>query len=198
MPSLSDFLYTQFILRIPQPTTSFKEKTVIVTGANGGLGKEFVKHVIRLGASHVIFGCRSETRGTHAKREIEALLQCHPNIIEVWEIDLESSSSVKSFVERATTLPRVDVLISNAGISAPEFQIAYDTERTLAVNCIGTFLLAVQMIPKLKETARKYGVTPHMTMVGSALYDVAKYPENHGDDLFSWFKDKAHWNGMNQ
>lgn len=59
MPSLGDFIHTQFLLKIPKPTASFAGKTVIVTGANGGLGKEIVKHIIRLGADKIIFGCRS-------------------------------------------------------------------------------------------------------------------------------------------
>lgn len=198
MPSLGDFVHTQFLLKIPQPSSSFASKTVIVTGANGGLGKEIVKHIIRLGASKVIFGCRSLSRGTQAKQEIESLLKCDPATIDVWEVDLESPASIAGFVARANALPRLDVLINNAGVRCYQFSLAYNTERTLAVNNIGTFLLAFQLIPKLRETARKHQVTPHMTIVGSALYDVAKYPEQHGDDLFDWYKDESHFNPMNQ
>lgn len=198
MPTLGDFIHTQFFLKIPAPSASFTSKTVIVTGANGGLGKEIIKHVIRLGASKVILGCRSRSRGDQAKEEIEALTKCSPDTIEVWQLDLESPSSIKRFVDQANNLPRLDVVINNAGIHANKFKTVYDTEHTLAVNNIGTFLLALQLIPKLKETAQKYGVTPHMTMVGSALYDVAKYPENHGDDIFAWFQDESHVNLMNQ
>lgn len=89
-------------------------------------------------------------------------------------------------------------MINNAGIRSVNFKVVYDTERTLAVNNVGTFLLALQLIPRLKETARRYGVTPHMTTVASALYDVAKYPPQHGDDIFAWYKDKSHVNTMNQ
>lgn len=198
MPSFGDFVHTQFLLKIPAPTASFSSKTVIVTGANGGLGKEIAKHIIRLGASRVILGCRSRTRGNQAKAEIEALMNCDPAIVEVWELDLDSPASIKNFVDQANALPRLDVLINNAGIHAASFKIVYDTEHTIAVNSIGTFLLALQLIPKLKETARKFGVTPHMTIVTSALYDVAKYPENHGDDIFAWFRDESHVNPMNQ
>ncbi|KAH8907672.1 NAD(P)-binding protein [Coniochaeta sp. PMI_546] len=198
MPTLGDFVHTQFILKIPKPTASFVGKTVIVTGANGGLGKETVKHIIRLGVSKVIFGCRSQSRGKKAKSEIEGLLKCSDTIIEVWEVDLESPSSIKNFVDRANTLPRLDVVINNAGMQTLRFSVVYGTERTLAVNFIGTFLLAVQLIPKLRETAREYRVTPHMTFLSSALYDVAKYPEKHGDDIFAWFRDKSHVNPINQ
>lgn len=198
MPSLGDFLHTQFVLDIPKPSASFAFKTVIITGANRGLGKEIAKQVIRLGADKVILGCRSSARGTEAKSEIETLLKCSPEIIQVWEVDLESPSSIKDFVLRANALPRLDVFISNAGIGSVGFKVVYDTERTLAVNDIGTFLLALQLIPKLKNTAQDNDTVPHLTVVTSALYDVAKYPEEHGGDIFTWFKDESRVNKMNQ
>ena len=198
MPSFGNFIHTQLILKIPKPTTSFASKTVIVTGASSGLGKETAKHIVRLGASKVILGCRNISKGNKTKLEIESLLRCNPNIIEVWEVDIESASSVKKFVDRANLLARLDVLINNAGMQTLKFQVTYGTERVIAVNVVGTFLLALQLIPKLKETAKVYGVTPHMTFVTSALYDVAKYPEKHPDDIFAWFSDKSHVNMLNQ
>ncbi|PYI07761.1 NAD(P)-binding protein [Aspergillus sclerotiicarbonarius CBS 121057] len=198
MPSLSDFIYTQFRLTIPIPTASFASKTVIITGANGGLGKEIATHIVRLGASKVILGCRSKSRGNETKQSIESTLQCNPDIIEVWEVDLESEISIKGFVNQVNRLPRLDVLINNAGIHGQKFKRVYGTERTVAINCIGTFLLSLQIIPKLKETARKYQITPHLTFVGSALYDVAKYPENHGQDIFDWYGEESHMDSMNQ
>jgi NAD(P)-dependent dehydrogenase (short-subunit alcohol dehydrogenase family) len=199
MPTFGNFLHTQFILKIPVPTASFSSKTVIITGANGGLGSETAKHIVRLGATKVIFGCRSKSKGEQAKANIEKALKCSTGVIEVWDLDIESPSSIKNFVERANSLPRLDVVINNAGMQTRTFQLAYGTERSIAVNCIGTFLLAVQLIPKLKATARQHGVTPHMTFVGSALYDVAKYPESlDGDDIFSWFADESHIDWMGQ
>jgi NAD(P)-dependent dehydrogenase (short-subunit alcohol dehydrogenase family) len=192
MPSFGNFIHTQLILKIPKPATSFSSKTVIITGASSGLGKEAAKHIVRLGASKVILGCRNKSKGNRTKLEIESSLKCNPDIIEVWEVDIESPPSVNEFVDRANKLPRLDVLINNAGIQTTKFQVSYGIERTIAVNVIGTFLLALQLIPKLKESAKTYGVTPVMTFVGSALYDVAKYPEKHGDDIFAWFSDKAH------
>lgn len=171
---------------------------MIVTGGNRGLGKKTVKHVVSLGSSKVIIGCRNETHDLETKREIESITQCSPSTLEVWGLDIESPASIGRFAERANQLSRLDVLINNAGISAFNFKVVYDTERTLAVNSIGTFLLALQLISKLKETARMYEVTPVMTTVASALYDVAKYPEQHGDDIFTWYKDPSHVNKFNQ
>ncbi|KAF4985621.1 hypothetical protein F66182_16910 [Fusarium sp. NRRL 66182] len=43
-----------------------------------------------------------------------------------------------------------------------------------------------------------YHTTPHMTFVGSALYDVAQYPENITDDIFTYYCTKSHVKVMNQ
>lgn len=198
MPTFADFFHTQFLLNIPEPTTSFAEKTVIVTGANGGLGKHIVKHIIRLGAAKVICACRSVARGEEAKEEILSLAKCAPGVIEVWEVDLESPSSIQKFVARANALARLDVLINLAGIRAFNFRLTYDTEHTLAINNIGTFLVALPLIPKLRETASKFNTTPVLTIVGSALYDIAKYPENPGDDIFTYFQDPSKVEPWNQ
>jgi len=198
MPSLADFFRAQFLVKIPKPTTSFESKTVIITGANGGLGLEISKHILRLGVQKLILACRSRSRGEAAKQQLEALFKCGPDTIEVWELDIESPESIRKFVDQTNALPRLDVVIHNAGIQSPTFKVVYDTERNLAINTIGTFLLALQLIPKLKETAQKFSVTPHSTIVSSALYDVANYPEPHGDDLFTWFKDPANFNMMGQ
>lgn len=199
MPSLGNFLHTQLVLKIPVPSASFASKTVIVTGASSGLGKEAAQHIVRLGASKVILACRNTQKGEKAKREIESSLKCSTDILDVWQVDIESAQSIKAFVDRVNALSRLDVVINNAGLRASMFQTVYDTERTVAINVIGTFLLAFQLIPKLKETAKTYGVTPHLTFVGSALYDVAKYPENHGKDIFAWLNNEANVNmNLNQ
>jgi NAD(P)-dependent dehydrogenase (short-subunit alcohol dehydrogenase family) len=196
--SVSDFFYTQLFLKIPQPTASFDSKTVIVTGANSGLGKEAVKHIVALGASKVIIACRDTTKGNAAKAAIASSLKCSPDILEVWKLDLESYSSVKEFAAWSNKLPRLDALINNAGIQTLNFHVVDGTERTIAVNVIGTFLLALMLLPKLKETAKAYQVTPHLTFVTSALYSMAKYPEQPGEDIFAWLGDKNNVNMMNE
>lgn len=192
MPSIANFFYAQLFARIPRPTASFASKTVVITGANGGMGKEIAKHVIRLGAPSVIFGCRSLARGQEAKAEVETELKCSGDIIQVWNLDIESPASISGFVEKAQGLSRLDVLVSNAGVQRSQFEVAYDTERCVGINVIGTWLLAIQLLPKLRETALKFNVTPHATFVSSALYDVAKWPEEPVDDIFAWASDKTH------
>jgi retinol dehydrogenase-12 len=81
--SVRDFLHVQLFLDIPKPTTSFLGKTVIVTGANSGLGKESAKHIVALNASRVILACRNSSSGKAAKLEIETALKCRKDVLEV-------------------------------------------------------------------------------------------------------------------
>ncbi|KAG0650546.1 Short chain dehydrogenase atnD [Hyphodiscus hymeniophilus] len=196
--SVKDFFNTQLFLKIPQPTTSFASKTVIITGANSGLGKEAVKHIVTLGATKVILACRSLSKGNEAKFALQRFLKCSPDALEVWELDLESPASVKEFAARANKLDRLDVLINNAGIQTLNFSVVYGTERAVAVNVIGTFLLACLIVPKLMETSARLGVDTHLTFVGSALFNAAKYPRNHGDDIFTYLSEKKNVDMMNQ
>ncbi|EED14302.1 short-chain dehydrogenase, putative [Talaromyces stipitatus ATCC 10500] len=171
MPSyFGHFIHRQWVLNVPKPTASFASKVAIVTGGNSGLGKESVKHLVRLGASKVIIACRSKSKGEQAKLEILSALRCSADVLE-------------AFVERANKLDRLDVLLNNAGVSTVKYKLSYGTEQAVGVSVIGTILLAIQLVPKLKETARAFGVTPHMTFTQSALYRLAKYPENPGARL---------------
>lgn len=138
-----------------------------MTGANSGLGLEASRHFVRLGAAKVILACRSEDKGEAARKDIERSTGRH-GAVEVWPLDLTSFNSVKGFCRRAQGLERLDVLILNAGVAVPEFAAAdggYETQ--IAVNVISTFLMALMVLPKLRETAGRFGVQPHVVCVSS-------------------------------
>lgn len=111
---LPHFLYSQFFVKPAYPSTDCTGKTIIVTGANSGLGKEAARHYVRLNAEKVIIACRSREKGEAAKRDIETSTK-RSGAIEVWELDLQSYDSVKDFAKRTLGLKRVDVVVENAG-----------------------------------------------------------------------------------
>jgi len=117
---LPGFFYTQLFITPSAPSTSCTGKTIIVTGANTGLGKEAARKFVQLGAEKVILGCRNAGKGEAAKREIEAS-EGREGVVEVWELDLGDYGSVGRFVERAKGLRRLDVVVENAGISESSF-----------------------------------------------------------------------------
>jgi retinol dehydrogenase 12 len=69
------------------------------------------------------------------------------------------------------------VIIENAGISTREFRLAEDNESTITTNVVSTFLLALLLLPKLKETAARFNVTPHLVFVASDTHAVVDLPE---------------------
>ena len=123
------FFYSQFFITPPVPSQDCTGKTIIVTGANVGLGKEAARHYVRLNAEKVILACRSLEKGETAKKDIEATAK-RTGVIEVWPLDLSTYQSVKDFAERAKTLRRLDSIVENAGISTDKFKSFEGNEST--------------------------------------------------------------------
>jgi len=178
------FLYSQFFVTPAYPTRSFAGETVIVTGANVGLGKEAARHITRLGASKVILACRNTTAGEEAKHDIVSTTKVNPATIEVWQLDLNSYDSIRDFANRASALPRIDVLLENAAIATSNFQLVNGHESTVTVNVISTFLLALLMLPKLKETSKQYNVQPRLVIVSSEVHGYTDLPERKAPNTF--------------
>ena len=91
-----------------------KNKTVIITGANKGIGKEAAKEIAKLGAK-VYMACRSLDSANQAKDEIIKETG-NPNVF-VKHLDLASVDSIQKFAESFKQKERkLDVLINNAGL----------------------------------------------------------------------------------
>jgi retinol dehydrogenase 12 len=79
--------------------------------------------------------------------------------------------SVKAFCERVGELERVDAVVENAGVATPHFELCGDMEKTVAVNVVGTFLMALLVLPKLRESAVNYNTIPRLTIVSSDAHE---------------------------
>ena len=185
------FLYSQFFVTPKVPKGSFAGQTVIITGSNVGLGKEAARHIAGLGVSKLILACRNTTAAEEAKRDIVSTTKVDPATIEVWQLDLGSYDSVKDFARRASSLPRVDVLLENAGIATDKFQLMEGHESTITVNVISTFLLALLMLPKLKETSKKYNIQPRLIIVSSEVHGWTKFAERNATNVFNELSNKS-------
>ena len=193
MSFLAAFIHRQFIYTPPVPTASFKGKTVIVTGSNVGLGKEACRWMVRLGASQVIIACRNIEKGEAAAEDIQKSTSCPPNILQVWQLDMNSYDSIQAFASRAKAeLPRLDVLIANAGLGTRTFRMAGDNEETINTNVVSLFLHAFLLLPQLHETAVKFQTQTHLTVTASELYEVAKFKESKAPagQLFATLNDE--------
>ncbi|KAL9128900.1 MAG: hypothetical protein Q9217_002522 [Psora testacea] len=185
------FLYSQIFLTPSKPTKCFAGQTVIITGSNTGLGLEAAKQILSLNAGKVILAVRTISKGEAAKRSIEYSTG-RLNVVDVWHLDLSSYESVRQFAARATKeLERVDVLLENAGMMTSKFVITEEDESAVTTNVVSTFLLALLMLPKLRDTAKRHNIKPHLTVVASDMHFITSFPERKADNIFDALNDKA-------
>ncbi|KAI1803531.1 putative short-chain dehydrogenase/reductase family protein [Daldinia bambusicola] len=159
-------------------------KTYIITGSNTGLGLEAAKHLVRCKAKKIVIAVRNVKAGEAAKAEIENVTKIR-GVAEVWHVDLASFQSVKGFAKKASeSLDRIDGLIESAGIALDRISIAEGYEMTITINILSTFLMAVLLLPKMSETARRFDTTPHLSIVVSAAGFSFKEPFDKVKDDF--------------
>lgn len=190
MEFFTGLLHSQFLVTPRLPTKSFTSQTVIVTGSNTGLGFEAAKHVAKLGASLLILAVRTVSKGESAKAAILAATKQPSSSIEVWELDMNSYDSVKAFAKRASKLERLDVVLENAGIMSNHFKVVEGYEVVITTNVISTFLLALLLLPKLKESSEKFNIKPRLTIVASDMHILAKFKERNAEDIFAALNDE--------
>ncbi|GLZ42683.1 oxidoreductase [Actinokineospora sp. NBRC 105648] len=121
-------------------------KTVLVTGANSGLGLRTAQVLAEHGA-HVIMACRSVERGKAALTTIDGAA-------ELLELDLADLASVRKAAAevRERTGDHLDVLVNNAGVMAtPRAATADGFELQLGTNHLGHAALTWLLMPALRE-----------------------------------------------
>ncbi|KIH86461.1 short-chain dehydrogenase/reductase family protein [Sporothrix brasiliensis 5110] len=197
------FLDSQFMhyAKWPPKSTNLHGQTAIVTGASAGLGLEASRQLLDVGLSRLVVAVRSVDRGEAAAA---ALRTSFPRArIDVWHLEMESYTSVQAFAARvAAELPRVDVVLLNAGIVSDAFQRSAETghERVVQVNYLSTFLLAILLLPTLTAKARTSGTgTPaRLTIVNSGVALGSQHPWDATRPLLASFDDTARqpWNGV--
>ena len=190
-----EYAYSQFIFTPPYPTYDFTGQTVIVTGANTGLGLEAARHLVRLNAEKVILAVRNLQKGEAAKTSIETS-EKKTGVAEVWELDLADHRSVQRFAKRAEGLKRLDAVSENAAIYTFQFTMVDGNESTMTVNVINTFLLGLLLLPKMRETAVTFRVVPRISLVASFVHYLTAFPEKKAENILAYLneKDKANMN----
>lgn len=133
---------------------SFAGRTVIVTGANSGLGEVTARELARAGAT-VILAVRNEEKGRAAAATM-------PGDTEVRRLDLQDLASVRAF---ADGVAKVDVLVNNAGIMAVPYAKTVDGfESQIGTNHLGHFALTNLLLPKVSD--RVVTVSSMMHLIG--------------------------------
>ncbi|GMT08769.1 hypothetical protein PFISCL1PPCAC_66, partial [Pristionchus fissidentatus] len=116
-------------------------KTIIVTGANSGIGRALTEEFVMRGADHVVLACRSRERAERAREEMVES-GADDTRISIELIDLMSFKSIISFVDRVMAKFRtIDVLVCNAGVLQANGTTENGLEKLLQANYLGHFLL---------------------------------------------------------
>ncbi|KAM7300810.1 retinol dehydrogenase 11 [Ixodes scapularis] len=149
------FLLKVYVLATVGRCTSTRDmsgKTVVVTGANSGIGKETAKELARRNA-RVILACRNQDKARLAARDI---LSDTGKQVVCMQLDLCSLKSVRRFAKDILEREdRLDVLINNAGIMPPVQRVETEDgfESTFQANHLGPFLLTHLLLDLLKRSA---------------------------------------------
>jgi NAD(P)-dependent dehydrogenase (short-subunit alcohol dehydrogenase family) len=122
-------------------------RTVVITGATGGLGKAAASALAGLGARLVVVGRDPSKLATLG-------LEIGGEVVPV-QADLSLMADVRRLAQiLLETEPRLDVLINNVGVLIPRRSTTDEgLEMTLATNLAGHFLLTNMLIPRLVESA---------------------------------------------
>ncbi|OMC45295.1 oxidoreductase [Mycobacterium sp. IS-1264] len=120
---------------------SFAGRTVIITGANSGLGEVTARELAAKGAT-IVMAVRNTEKGDAAAQRMRGE-------VEVRQLDLQDLSSVRRF---ADGIDKADVLINNAGIMAAGYALTVDGfEGQIGTNHLGHFALTNLLLPKLSD-----------------------------------------------
>ncbi len=127
-------------------------KTVLVTGANQGIGKATALALAHEGA-RVVLLARNPEKGRAAVAEIQAATGSRG--VELIVADLASLAQVRRAAsEFKTRFDRLDVLINNAGVVVPTRRQTEDgVEETFGINHLAPFLLTRELLEVLRASA---------------------------------------------
>ena len=151
-------------------------RTVLVTGANSGIGLEAARVLAGRGA-HVLLGCRDERRGRQAVAEVaRGATGTAPGLVR---LDLADLDDVERAAQDVTgRVDRLDVLVNNAGVMAvPYAETAQGHELQMGTNHLGHVALTARLLPLLREAPSPRVVTvsslAHLRSPGIDLRDLA-------------------------
>ncbi|KAJ1609997.1 putative oxidoreductase [Cryptosporidium canis] len=127
-----------------------KGKTVVITGCTRGIGLETAKQIAIWGVSELIMCCRDFMAMENVKNELISIGLSSDKIHSI-ECDLSSMQSIELCSRKIMSIvSKIDILINNAGIMAPPFQLVNNVEKQFMTNYLGHFYLTTNLLPILQ------------------------------------------------
>ena len=158
--------------------TRLDDKTVIVTGANTGIGIHTVIDLAKRGAT-IVMACRSLERGEAALKEAKE--KSGSESIDLMQLDLSSLNSVRKFVETfSSKYDKLHILINNAGVMMCPYSKTEDGfEMQIGTNHFGHFALTNLLLKRLADSApaRVINVSSRAHTSGKIDFDDINYTQ---------------------
>ncbi|AKC37845.1 retinol dehydrogenase 12 [Mycolicibacterium phlei] len=149
-------------------------KTIVITGANAGIGLASA-HRLAADGHTIVMACRNQEKANAARDQI---LEATPGArVDVLSLDLSSFGHIRRFAtELAAQHPHVDVLINNAGASPMRQSKTEDGfELQWGANYLGPFLLTHLLLPQLQAAPTGDARIIHLA---SVAHSVGRINEN--------------------
>ena len=155
---------------------SLKGKTVVVTGANSGVGYKTAETMLYLGAS-VILACRNIQRANEARNKLAA--EYSESNVSVLLLDLADFSSIDAFVSKIKEQGiDIDVFVNNAGVlHQPGKKTKDGFELVIGTNYFGVFYLTEKLLPYMTSL-------PHDVVYVNTISLIHKVAKLEYDDFY--------------
>lgn len=151
-------------------------KTIIITGANTGIGLATAETFIKDG-HHVIIACRNPEKAKTAQQHLESF---GTGQVDVIRLDLNSLEQINQAAnEIIAKYEKIDVLVNNAGMMTPDLEATADGfEKQFGVNYLGPFLWTLKLLPLVQKAQQ--GRVIHLASIMHLLGRIQ--PENFNAD----------------
>ncbi|KAJ5816163.1 Short-chain dehydrogenase/reductase SDR [Penicillium robsamsonii] len=166
--SVPRFFYNQLTVKpVMVQGVSLAGKTALVTGSNTGVGLETSRQLLDLGLSKLILAVRSEERGQTAKKKLSA------------GRNLSDDTHQEP--------PRLDIVVLNIGLgnATRVFNPKTDHDEMIQVNYLSTALLAILLLPVVKEKRAAQGGPSRITIVSSEVSAWTAFKEKNSFPLLA-------------
>ncbi len=153
--------------------TDAPRRTALVTGATGGIGRATSVALAERGFRVLLVG-RDRARGEDARREVEgrAASAGRGGAAELFVADLSRQAEVRRLADEVRgRVPRLDVLVNNAGALFDTRREVDGVEATMALNHVAYFLLTTELLGPLRAAAAATG-DARVVAVSSSAHEI--------------------------
>lgn len=165
----------------PSPPKLPANTTIVITGANAGIGKETVRSIVETNTAEnvtIYMLCRNTSKGKAAVDEILQSSRDNTSLLssvtlKVIECNLGSFASVReATAQLQSETQSIDILINNAGVVMKDLNFTVDgNEEVVQANHLGHFLLTALLLPRIQSRVILLSSSTYHASAGTFPYD---------------------------